>query len=98
LRNAAPVGVMLLRHDGSGTAEIDLDYVTPPHRDFKAGRELFERPHLFTAHGITKLVAHAQTQTHRRYLARMGFAPGPDSEWTREVGDPVQPSAGLLSR
>jgi hypothetical protein len=86
LRDAQPVGLVLARHDGSGTAQVDLDYVTPAHRDFSAGHELHRNTRLFRDEGITTLVARADTELHRRYLARMGFEPTstPD-EWKRDL-------------
>jgi hypothetical protein len=89
LRNAEPVGLVLLRHDGSGTGRIDLDYVTPPHRDFKAGLRLFDDSSVFADEGMTELVARGDTEVHRRYLQRMGFVPSASgSEWTRPVRRP----------
>lgn len=87
LRNAEPVGLVLARHDGSGTARIDLDYVTPPHRDFAAGLMLYSGSRIFGSDGITEVVTRADTDAHRRYLIRMGFEPeSPSSEtWTRAV-------------
>jgi len=87
LRDAEPVGLVLARHDGSGRAAIDLDYVTPEHRDFAAGLTLFSRSRVFGADGITEVVARADTEAHRGYLIRMGFEPsGPASgDWIRSV-------------
>lgn len=86
LRNTEPVGLVLARHDGSGTARIDLDYVTPPHRDFQVGLELFDRARIFAEEGITELVTHGDTELHRRYLRRMGFRPtSSGSAWVRPV-------------
>jgi hypothetical protein len=85
LRNAEPVGLVLLRHDGSGTAHIDLDYVSPQHRDFKVGLELFDRSRVFGAEGIAELVTRGDTEVHRRYLRRMGFEPADSDVWSRPV-------------
>lgn len=86
LRDAVPVGLVLARHDGSGTAHIDLDYVTPEHRDFAAGTTLFDSGSVFAADGISEVVASAETELHRRYLERMGFTPaGAGETWRRTV-------------
>ena len=87
LRDAEPVGLVLARHDGSGTAHIDLDYVTPPHRDFAAGLTLFNNARIFGIDGIAEVVTRADTEAHRRYLIRMGFEPSAASadDWTRSV-------------
>lgn len=86
LRDAVPVGVVLARHDGSGTAHIDLDYVVPQHRDLAAGTVLFGSG-VFGEEGIERVETLGETDTHRRYLARMGFEPvGPqDGVWARAV-------------
>jgi hypothetical protein len=87
LRDASPVGVVLLRHDGSGTARIDLDYVVPRHRDFAAGRVLFGSG-VFAEEGIERVETTGETELHRRYLTRMGFEPVSDDEaatWARAV-------------
>jgi hypothetical protein len=88
LRDAEPVGLVLARHDGSGTAQLDLDYVVPEHRDFAAGSTLYTASRVFEADGITQVVARADTETHRRYLIRMGFEPDPpgSGDWSRPVG------------
>lgn len=87
LRDAEPVGLVLARKDGAGVARIDLDYVTPPHRDFAAGSTLFGSRRVFGPDGITEVVARADTDVHRRYLLRMGFEPtATDADtFTREV-------------
>lgn len=85
LRDAVPVGVVLARHEGGGTATIELDYVTPEHRDFKAGTTLFESCRVFAADGITEVEAVAETDLHRRYLERMGFSSSTGDRWRRSV-------------
>ncbi len=85
LRDAVPVGVVLARHDGSGTATINLDYVIPEHRDFKAGTTLFDSCQVFAADGITEVVATADTDVHRRYLEKMGFTSSSTDGWRRTV-------------
>ena len=86
LRDAMPVGLVLARPDSPGTARIDLDYVTPEHRDFKAGTTLFGSSGVFAADGISEVVATADTDVHRRYLERMGFSSsGATETWRRTV-------------
>jgi hypothetical protein len=87
LRDAEPVGVLLARRLTDGHAHLDLDYVTPAHRDLRAGSAVFGDPTRFVAEGITRLTTDADTDLHRRYLARMGFAPEPQdpSVWGRQV-------------
>jgi hypothetical protein len=88
LRDAVPVGVLLARRDRDGSAELDLDYVTPPHRDFAPGSAVFSRPEIFRAEGIDRILTRADTDVHGRYLARMGFTPldSTPGTWCLEVG------------
>ncbi|MFA9431553.1 YgjV family protein [Egicoccus sp. AB-alg2] len=83
LRDAVPVGVVLARRDGE-VGHLDVDYVTPAHRDFTAGQVLFGASGAFRGAGISRVTAHAATSDHRRYLARMGFAED-GQRWRREV-------------
>ncbi|TVR37988.1 MAG: hypothetical protein EA388_00700 [Nitriliruptor sp.] len=65
LRDAVPVGLVLARHDGSGTAHIDLDDVTPEHRDFTAGTTLFDSGAVFAGEvgRVLAVVAHPDDLT-----------------------------------
>ncbi len=73
LRDAVPVGVVLATPPEDGHARIEVDYVTPSHRDLRAGSAFFEDVDNFDRHGITSVEATAATKEHRRYLERMGF-------------------------
>lgn len=84
LRDATPVGVVLVREPEDGTATVDLDYVTPEHRDFQAGPHVFGPHGPFAARGITRVAATASTSLHRRYLERLGFERAGDA-WVRRV-------------
>lgn len=86
LRNAVPVGAVLASREASDAevAQLDLDYVSPPHRDFTAGRVLFGEAGTFGSRGIRRVVTAAETTVHRRYLSRMGFT-GSNGSWSREV-------------
>ncbi|MFU8839534.1 MAG: GNAT family N-acetyltransferase [Nitriliruptoraceae bacterium] len=74
LRDGIPVGVVLASQDGE-VATIDLDYVTPAHRDQRAGTRFYATEALFAPYGITRLRTRAQVEAHRRYVTAMGFAP-----------------------
>ena len=74
LRDGVPVGVVLAEVDGE-VADLVLDYVTPAHRDQRAGTRFFTTPGLFAPLGVTRLRVRSQQDAHRRYLAAMGFAP-----------------------
>jgi hypothetical protein len=84
LRDAVTVGAVAARRTGEETAELVLDYVTPAHRDFRAGSVLFGESGAFRRRGLAQLTTRASTPTHRRYLERMGF--DRDGEiWSRPV-------------
>lgn len=78
LRDVVPVGLVLYRELGGGTARIDLDYVTPPHRDQRAASYVFEPDGPFARQGIHRVETTGATEAHRRYLERVGFVPAGD--------------------
>jgi hypothetical protein len=84
LRDAQPVGAVLTREAGDGTAVVDLDYVIPAHRDFQAGAHVFGPHGPFARRGIRAVRTAADTPVHRRYLERLGFTPSGDT-WTLAI-------------
>ena len=84
LKDAVPVGVVLARPDGE-VARLDLDYVTPAHRDQRAGTRFFATAGLFAPHGITRVVSDAGANGHHRYLDAMGFTRREDGTYERTV-------------
>lgn len=57
-----------------GVLFIDLDYVIPSHRDFKAGHFLYrEQIRYFMNEGIASIRAQTGNENHNRYLKKMGF-------------------------
>jgi hypothetical protein len=79
LRDVVPVGLVLYRDLGDGTARIDLDYVTPAHRDQRGAHYVFNPAGPFGELGIERVETTGVTDAHRRYLERVGFVPGPDA-------------------
>jgi hypothetical protein len=79
LRDVVPVGLVLYRDLGDGTARIDLDYVTPAHRDQRAARYVFEPAGPFAEQGVDRVETTGATDAHRRYLERVGFVAGTDT-------------------
>jgi hypothetical protein len=73
LRDVVPVGLVLFRHLGDGVARLDLDYVTPAHRDQRAAHYVYDPAGPFAAQGIHRLEATAATPAHERYLEHVGF-------------------------
>lgn len=72
-RDGLPAGVFAGRPQGS-TLQVDLDYVTPPHRDDRLGTWLYgPGSKVLTQEGFDTLVAHPGTALHRNYLRTMGY-------------------------
>ncbi len=84
LKDAVPVGAVLARPDGE-VAHLDLDYVTPAHRDQRAGTRFFSTAGLFAPHGITRVASDAGDDGHHRYLEAMGFSRRDDGGYERTV-------------
>jgi hypothetical protein len=74
-RDGLPAGLLIGRRHGS-TLTIDLDYVLGPYRDSRLGRWLYgPGAAVFRADGIAELRSAGTTDTHRKYLERVGFHP-----------------------
>jgi hypothetical protein len=79
-RDGVPAGFLIGRRQGT-TLTIDLDYVLGPYRDSRLGKWLFGKgADVFRHDGIETVRSHGSTDTHRKYLERMGFqaVPGTD--------------------
>jgi len=73
IRDGLPAGLLIGRRRGSALT-IDLDYVLRPYRDSRLGHWLFGRgAEVFRRDGITTVRSHGSTDTHRKYLERIGF-------------------------
>lgn len=86
VHDAVPVGVVVGERDDDELM-VHLDYVTAEHRDFTAGELLFGTSGTLHYLGITRVWSRAETDAHRRYLERMGFAPH-DGHWERRIEGP----------
>jgi hypothetical protein len=56
-RGDETVGVVLVRDVGDGTAQIELDYVTPRFRDFSPGEFVWRRSGLLKEEGFSRVVS-----------------------------------------
>jgi hypothetical protein len=83
LHEAIPVGVVLAVRRGD-EGHIELDYVVPAHRDFSAGHVLYGESGVFHSRGMSAVTVTGETDMHRHYLERMGFARDGDT-WRRPV-------------
>ena len=70
-RGDETVGVVLVRDTGDGTAQIELDYVTPRFRDFSPGEFVWRRSGLLKEDGYRRVV----TPRHMvgPYYDKVGF-------------------------
>lgn len=80
-RDGLPAGLLIgRRHDD--TLTIDLDYVLGPYRDSRLGRWLFgPGAEILRRDGIATVRSHGSTDTHRKYLQRVGFSPADDDTY-----------------
>ncbi len=87
LRDAQVAGLFLAHREEDNILRVRLDYVGPKYRDFKNGRYIYTRLHkYFTAHGITKVLAHAGSKNHLSYLKKLGFEEKADGLCTKTLG------------
>jgi len=70
-RGDETVGVVVLRDAGGGTAQVELDYVTPRFRDFTPGEFVYRRSGLFRDHGFTRV--RTAPGMVAPYYERLGF-------------------------
>lgn len=84
-RDGLPAGLVAGRRDGE-VLSIDIDYVMAAYRDSRLGRWLYGAgADVFRRDGLTTLRTTATTDTHGRYLERIGFRPSPGRSETVEL-------------
>ena len=72
-REGLPAGALIGRQE-LDILHVDLDYVLAAYRDSRLGDWLYrDHSKVFRSLGISELRAEATTDTHDRYLIRMGF-------------------------
>jgi hypothetical protein len=72
-REGLPAGALIGRQEGA-TLHVDLDYVLAAYRDSRLGDWLYrDQSKVFRTLGISELCAAVTTDSHVRYLERMGF-------------------------
>ncbi len=67
------VGVVLVRDEGDGTAQVVLDYVTRRYRDFSPGEFVWRRSSVLREAGFRRIVTPAGMVAP--YYDRVGFRP-----------------------
>jgi hypothetical protein len=64
-------GVIVVRDEGAGVAQVELDYVTPRFRDFSPGEFVFRRSGLFRDRGFSQVLSPPGMVSP--YYDRVGF-------------------------
>jgi hypothetical protein len=72
-RGDETVGVVLIRDDGAGRAQVELDWVSPRFRDFSPGEFVWRRSGLLREHGFRQVVT--SPVMVGPYYERIGFHP-----------------------
>jgi len=83
-REAETVGAVVVRDDGDGQAEVELDYVTERFRDCTPGEFVYALSGVFAQHGVRRLRAGEELATQTDYLRRVGFR-SESGSWIRDV-------------
>lgn len=74
LRDIMPVGLFVANKYDQDTLKVELDYVIPMFRDFKAGKYIYEKnKNIFLAKGYNKLITFSDSAKQDKYLSKMGF-------------------------
>jgi hypothetical protein len=75
LRDIIPAGVFSGKRYDDQTLLIELDYVSPPYRDFSFGKYLYtQEKSLFLNKGYKRLITLTDNNIHKDYLLKMGFS------------------------
>jgi hypothetical protein len=87
LRDMVPAALFVGEVRRGGTLEVELDFVIPRFRDFKAGRYVFgDQAGFFRERGIQEIVSPAGNPQHESYLRKMGFEPAAGGVYRLAVG------------
>lgn len=71
VRGDETVGVVVVCDSGNGVAQIELDYVTGPYRDFTPGEFVYRRSRWFADRGFRRVMTRPGMVAP--YYARIGF-------------------------
>ncbi|MGE5431505.1 MAG: hypothetical protein ACM3QX_10545 [Syntrophomonadaceae bacterium] len=74
LRNLVPVGLFIYEAEGTGKANVKLDYVIPEYRDFKNANFVYtSNLDQFKLKGLHSFVTYSLVKEHQQYLKKLGF-------------------------
>lgn len=86
LRDMVPAGVLIGNLSENGTLTVELDFVTPPYRDFKIGRYLYrDKAEFFREHGVKEIITKPGNPQHNRYLEKIGFRKNGDEMYGMKI-------------
>ncbi|QWB99495.1 YgjV family protein [Mycoplasmatota bacterium] len=84
LRDIMPVGLFVANKYDEDTLKVELDYVIPSFRDFKAGKYIYDKnKNIFLTKGYKKLITFSDNLMHDKYLIKMGFSKIDESDTSR---------------
>ena len=96
LRDLVPAGLFIGRVCPDRSIEVLLDFVIPQYRDFRIGNYLYSRRSgLFADPACDRAWARAATDVHAEYLAKMGFTPGSDGIYEKDLRPLHAPMRGV---
>lgn len=76
------VGVVIVRDEGAGVAQVELDYVTPRFRDLSPGEFVYRHSGLFRERGFRRVLTAPGMVAP--YYERLGFTPA-GASWALDV-------------
>jgi hypothetical protein len=91
LRRDQTVGVVIVRDEGGGVGQIEIDYVTAPFRDFTPGEFVYRQGGALAARGFHRVIAPDDMPSASGYYPRVGFR-REDGHWVREVTPLIRPN------
>lgn len=78
LRDMTTAGLFLGKRVEDDSLLINLDFVIPEYRDFKAGKYIYNnREKLFSDMGYKRFLVHSYDKDNSNYLKKMGFTEDP---------------------
>lgn len=84
-QGAETVGVVLVEDAGDGTAQVQLDWVTPSHRDLSPGEFVYRTSDVFTSRGFTRVRSpQGMVQSHYEKLGFRRSETGAD-QWELDL-------------
>lgn len=84
LRGDQTVGVVVVRDSGGGVGAIEIDYVTPPFRDFTPGEFVYRGGGALAQRGFRRVIAPTTMPSAPTYYPKVGFR-FDGTHWVRDI-------------